>query len=68
MSAPSPTSAAIQAAMLEEPEDGFAFLRRRWPELLGRIVDLGRDTGASPAGTMVAVIEAGLQAQEGSKR
>lgn len=57
----------VEAAMLEEPEDGFAFLRRRWPDLLARIVALGRGTGAGPANMMVAVVEAGLQVQERGK-
>jgi hypothetical protein len=60
----SPLVETIQAALLEEPEDLFAFLRRRWPELLQRALVLGRVTDRMPGAVMAEIVEIGLSELE----
>ena len=62
LDAPSATVIAVQAALLETPEDGLTFLRRRWPVLLRELVELGRAEGVAPGPMMIRAIEAGLLA------
>ena len=56
----SPIKVAIETEMLAKPEDGFAFLRRKWPQLLHRVVADGHVDGETPGPMLARVIEAGL--------
>jgi len=64
----SATGFAVQAACLEESEDGFAFLRRKWPDLLGRVVVAAHDEGIGPGPMLVRIIEQGLLCVEDDAR
>lgn len=57
----SPDVVAVQRALLAEPEDGFAFLRRKWPGLLGDTIKLARADEVTPATMIVRVMEAGIR-------
>ncbi len=56
----SPTGFALQAALLETPDDGFAFLGRRWPALLHRVVLAARAAETGPGPMLARIIEQGL--------
>ncbi len=64
----SATSFAVQAACLEESEDGFAFLRRKWPDLLGRVIVAAHDAGIGPGPMLARIIEQGLLRVEDDAR
>ncbi|MBM3927106.1 MAG: hypothetical protein FJ335_01395 [Sphingomonadales bacterium] len=50
----------IEAELLSAPEDGFAFLRRKWPALLQRVIGDGLSEGLAPGPMLATAIEAGL--------
>lgn len=56
----SPTRVALQAALLEQPEDGFAFLRRKWPDLLRQVLIAARHENVAPGPMLARIIETGL--------
>lgn len=55
-------AAALQADLIDTPQDAMRAVARRWPALWRRIVDDARDAGALPGAYFFDVVERGLDA------
>ena len=61
-------SEQLARVALAEPHDAIALVKRRWPDLLDRLLDEARSAGRMPGELMVDAIEAGLAALAGEIR
>jgi hypothetical protein len=60
------TAETVATMMVETPGDLVAYARRCWPDLWQRILILARREGVSPGAQLLAIVEAGLAAEEES--
>lgn len=54
----------LQALALEDPKDAVEWARRAWPELFGRVIEMGRREGKRPFPMLRELIESGLEARD----
>jgi hypothetical protein len=61
---PAATGPALQVttAMLAEPSDLVAMLKRRWPDLWQQVIASAHAVGASPVAHLIEIIETGVSA------
>lgn len=59
--------ATLQKIALDDPVEAMKLVQKRWPTLLDRLVDLGRDEGKRPIPMLADIIERGIEASEAAR-